>query len=65
MIFTNSVCIANKTQYFSITQINRLIPIKEIIAVCTESHVKPKIQNADFLTVKAESTCNYYWALKD
>jgi hypothetical protein len=37
---------------------------KEIIAVYSENHAKPEIQNAALLTVKADGSYSYRSALK-
>jgi hypothetical protein len=36
----NSVRTAKKTPHFTVTEINRLTPFKEIIAVYSENHTK-------------------------
>jgi hypothetical protein len=41
IIFKNSICTAKKTQHSTITKINWLILLKEIIAVYSENHMKP------------------------
>jgi hypothetical protein len=60
----NSVRTSKRTPHFTITKINCLTLFKEIIAVYTEDHAKPKIQNAALLTVKADGSCSYRSALK-
>jgi hypothetical protein len=65
---SNSVRTAKKTQLFTVTKINWLTLVKEIIAVCSENHTKPIStlcgQNAELLIVKAGGTYSYHWALK-
>jgi hypothetical protein len=68
MLFKNSVRTSKRTPHFTITKINWLILFKEIIAVYTENHTKPKKntlceQNAEFI-VKAGGTYIYHCALK-
>jgi hypothetical protein len=43
-------------QHFTITKINWLTLFKEIIAVYSENHTEPIIQNVQLLTIKASST---------
>jgi hypothetical protein len=53
IIFKNSVRTAMKTQHFTITKINWLTMFNEIIAVYSENHTRPIIQNAELLIVKS------------
>jgi hypothetical protein len=53
ILFKNSVRTANKTQLFTVTNINWLTLFKEVISVYTENNAKPK-------KYKMES----YWLLK-
>jgi hypothetical protein len=41
MLFKNSVRTSKRTPHFTITEINRLMLFKEIIAVYSEKHTKP------------------------
>jgi hypothetical protein len=50
MIFKNAVRTAKKTQHFTITNINLLMPFKKI--------------NAELLTAEAGGTYSYHWTLK-
>jgi hypothetical protein len=62
-----SVRIAKKIQHFCITETNWLILFKEIIAVYSENHTKPRNtlcgQNVELLIVKADGEYSYHWAL--
>jgi len=51
MLFKNSVRTSKRTPHFTITKINWLMLFKEIIAVYTKNHTKPRIQNAQSLIV--------------
>jgi hypothetical protein len=68
-LFKDLVRTAKKTLHFTITKINWLTLFKEIIAVCTENHMKHTItlcgQNAELLTVEVGVSYSYHWALKD
>jgi hypothetical protein len=64
MLFKNSVRTSKRTPHFTITKINWLMLFKEIIAVYSENHTKPKIQNTALLTVKADGSYSYLSALK-
>jgi hypothetical protein len=59
MLFKNSVRTSKRTRHFTITKINWLILITEIIAVYSENHT-----NAVLLTVKADGSYSYRSALK-
>jgi hypothetical protein len=67
-IYEDSVRTAKKTQHFTITKINWLMLLKEIIAVHAENHTKPRNtqcgQNAELLNVKVDGTYSYHWVLK-
>jgi hypothetical protein len=41
MLFKNSVRTSKRTPHFTITQVNWLMLLKEIIAVYNENHTKP------------------------
>jgi hypothetical protein len=60
----NSVRTSKRTPHFTVTKINWLTLFKEIIAVYSENHAKPIIQNAALLTVKADGSYSYFSALK-
>jgi hypothetical protein len=64
MLFKNSVRTSKRTPHFTITTINWLMLFKEIIAVYSEDYAKEEIQNAALLTVKADGSYSYRWALK-
>jgi hypothetical protein len=58
MLFKNPVRTSKRTPHFTVTKINWLMLFKEI-AVCSENHAKPKIQDAELLIVKAGGTYSY------
>jgi hypothetical protein len=64
----NSVLTSKKTQHFTITKINLLMLIEEIIPVYSENDIKPINtlcgQNAELLIVEAGGTYSYHWVLK-
>jgi len=64
MLFKNPVRTSKRTPHFTITKINWLMLFKEIIAVYSENHTEPIIQNAELLIVKAAGTYSYHSALK-
>jgi hypothetical protein len=59
IIFKTSARISNRTSHFTITKINWLMLFKEIIAIYSDKHTTPEIQNAYLLIVKAGGTCSY------
>jgi hypothetical protein len=52
MLFKNSVRTAKKTQYFTVTKINRLTLFKEIIAVYCENSVRTAKKTPYFIVTK-------------
>jgi hypothetical protein len=60
----SSVRASKRTPNFTITKINWLTLFKEIIAVYSENHAKPIIQNAALLTVNADGSYSYHPTLK-
>jgi hypothetical protein len=64
----DSVRTTKKTQHFTVTKISWLTLFKEIIAVYSESHMKPVNtlcgQNAELLIPKAGGTYSYHWNLR-
>jgi hypothetical protein len=61
-MFNNSICIAKKTQHFSMTKDNWLILFKETIAVYSENHMKHI--KAGLLNVETGATWIYHWTSK-
>jgi hypothetical protein len=59
-VFKYSVLTSKKTQPITITNVNRLILLKEIMTVYSENHTKPIntrcVQKAETLFVKARGT---------
>jgi hypothetical protein len=64
IIFKNSVLTSKRT-HFTITKINWLTLVKEIIAVTSRLIQDPEIQNAELLIGKAGDTYSCHSALKD
>jgi hypothetical protein len=65
IIFKNSVRTSKRTPHFTITKINWLTLVKEIIAVTSRLIQDPEIQNAELLIGKAGGTYSCHSALKD
>jgi hypothetical protein len=63
--FKNSVHNSKRALPVTVTNINLLKLLKEIIAVYPEISTRPTNKNADFLVVKAAGTYSYHSALKD
>jgi hypothetical protein len=64
VLFKNPVRTSKRTPHFTIRKINWLTLFKEIIAVYSENHAKPIIQNEALLTVKGDGSYIYRSALK-
>jgi hypothetical protein len=54
---------AKKTKHFSITKINWLMLLREIIIVYSENHMEP-INTKFRMLIKTGGTYGYHWCLK-
>jgi hypothetical protein len=64
MLFKNSVRTSKRTPHFTITEINWLMPFKEVIAVYSDNHTKPIYTERNLTTVAVDDTYSYHWGLK-
>jgi hypothetical protein len=64
MLFKDSVRTSKRTPHFTITKINWLTLLREIIAVYSENHVKPINTKYSITDCQADGSYSYRSALK-